>query len=138
MSQENVEVVRLAYQHFLHDLADPPGDEAGLAELFDPEIHIDQTRRVLNPATYDGYQGIRRALGEAREAWEAFSVQPERFIEADDRVAVIETIHARGRGSGVEIVDRSASVYTLRNGRIRLVVVYRDPAEALNAVGLRD
>jgi ketosteroid isomerase-like protein len=138
MSSENLEVVRLAYQRLLTDLVDPPGDEADLLELLDPEIHLDQTRRVLNPASYDGHQGFRQAMGEVREAWEAFRVEPERLIEADDRVVVIETVRARGRGSGVELADRSASVYTLRNGRIVRVVVYRDPAEALDAVGLHD
>jgi hypothetical protein len=37
----------------------------------------------------------------------------------------------------VEIVDRSASVYTLRDGRVVRLVVYGEPSEALEAVGLQ-
>jgi hypothetical protein len=38
----------------------------------------------------------------------------------------------------VEIVDRSASVYTLRNGSVVRLVVYGEPSEALEAVRLRE
>jgi ketosteroid isomerase-like protein len=136
MSQENVEVVRGGYELLLRNLADSEPGEAELSRLCDPEIHLDQTRRVLNPASYDGYEGLLRAIAEVRDAWELFEVQPDRFIDAGDRVVVLETVRGRGRGSGVEIMDSSASVYTLRDGRLLRVVVYRDQAEALEAVGL--
>jgi ketosteroid isomerase-like protein len=136
MSQENVEVVRQAYERFGRDLAAAP--EGGpFLDLFDPEVHLDQTRRILNPATYDGHDGLLQALSEVPEAWERFSLEPERFIDAGDVVVVLETALGVGRGSGVEIRVRSGSVYTLRDGRILRIVVYPEPAEAMRAAGLR-
>ena len=55
----------------------------------------------------------------------------------DNEVVVLETIHARGRGSGVELESqRSATIWTLRDGRVTRVQVGLDPREALKAVGL--
>lgn len=136
MSRDNVEVVRSFYCRLGRDLASGPRTEADITELFDPEIHVDQTRRVLNPASYDGYDELLRGMGEIREAWEHLSLQPERFIEAGDQVLVLEMVHGRGRGSGIEVATRAGSVYTLRGGRILRVVVYWDSSEALEAVGL--
>lgn len=62
---------------------------------------------------------------------------PEQFIDAGDRVVVLETNHARGRGSGVELETRTyATVWTLRDGQVTRVEIGLDPGEALKAVGL--
>jgi ketosteroid isomerase-like protein len=137
MSQENVEVIKRAHERLFGDLAGFRGVAADLAEFCHPEVHVDQTRRVLNPASYDGYEGLIRAFTEVRDAWEQFALEPEQFIDAGDRVVVIHRVRARGRGSGVELVDRSASLYTLRDGRVVRLVIYGEPSEALEAVGLR-
>jgi ketosteroid isomerase-like protein len=137
MSQENVEVIKRAHERLFGDLAAFRGAAADLAEFCHPEVHVDQTRRVLNPASYDGYEGLIRAFTEVRDAWEQFALEPEQFIDAGDRVVVVHRVRARGRGSGVEIVDRSASLYTLRDGRVVRLVIYGEPSEALEAVGLR-
>jgi len=138
MSSENVEVVKRAHERLLGDLASFRGSASDLAEFCDPEVHVDQTRRVFNPASYDGYEGLLRALGDVRDAWDRFALEPEQFVEADDRVVVIHRVRARGRGSGVEIEARSASVYTLRDARVVRLVVYDEPSEALASVGLSE
>lgn len=49
---------------------------------------------------------------------------------------VIETIHARGRGSGVELDTRStATIWTLRDGQVIRVQIGFDPQGALQAAG---
>jgi ketosteroid isomerase-like protein len=138
MPPKNVEVVKRAHQRLLGDLAAFRGGASDLAEFCDPEVHVDQTRRVFNPASYDGYEGLLSALGEVRDAWEQFALEPEEFIDAGERVVVIHRVRARGRGSGVQLEARSASVYTLRDGRVVRLVVYDEPAEALASVGLSE
>jgi ketosteroid isomerase-like protein len=137
MSQDNVAVIRRLYELF-PDLAGPAPGEELLAEYFDPAIHIDMTRRVFNPATYHGYDGLLRSLGELREVWEQFVLRPERFFDAGDDVLVLETAHGRGRGGGVDVLNRSASRYSMHGGRIVHLVVYEDRSEALHALGLRE
>ena len=95
------------------------------------------SRRVFNPATYHGIDGLVQLGAEIREVWDEWRITPERFIDAGDRVVVLETIRARGRGSGVELQSgRSATIWTLRDGRVARVQIGFDPQEALKAVGL--
>lgn len=72
------------------------------------------------------------------QAWSQWTIEPERLIDAGEEVVAVETISGRGRGSGVEIADRSATKYTLHKGKITQIVVYFDLAEALAAVGLSE
>jgi ketosteroid isomerase-like protein len=137
MSQENVEVVREVMG--LLDRATSDGDVTPrLADLFATDVQIDMSHRVFNPDTYEGHAGLRRLGQEIREVWEEFRITPERFVDAGDRVVVIETRRGRGRGSGIEVEHRSAVIWTLRDGQVIRMETDLDPQEALDAVGLRE
>ena len=137
MSQENVEIVRelMALRERWRETGVPPTR----ADLVAPDFEIDMSRRVLNPAVYRGIDGLARLNSEIRDVWEEFRSVPEQFIDAGDRVVVIETIHARGRGSGVELETQAyATIWTLRDCQVTRVQVGIDPNEALRAVGLEE
>ena len=117
MSVENVEVVREAMS--LMNVAGRDREAARrLVDLFDPEVRIDMSRRVFNPDIYEGYEGLRRLGGEVRDVWEEFRIEPERFVDAGDTVVVVEKRYGRGRGSGIDVEQRSAVIWTLRDGKI--------------------
>jgi ketosteroid isomerase-like protein len=64
-----------------------------------------------------------------------FHVEPERFVDAGEDVAVIGI--ARGTSvSGVEAQWRQGYVWTVRDGRAIRFRWFNDPDEALKAVGL--
>jgi uncharacterized protein len=132
MSQENVEVVRLAYERLNE------GDIDGLVELCDADFELDMSARVLNPKMYRGHAGIRRFYREVREVWEEYRWEPQRLVPVADRVVVLLHAHGRGRGSGLEIARDAAMVWTLREGRATSLCFYRDQAEALEAAGVRE
>ena len=134
MSQENVEIVRrlIAY-----------GEEARKSEpsappldLVAPDIEIDLSRRVFNPETYRGLDGLIRMNDELREVWAEWEVIPERIVAAGDRVVSIEAVRGLGRGSGLETKGRYASIWTFANGLVTRVEVGFEPDEALKVVGL--
>ena len=131
----DLEVVRTVYERVLSDLAAPHA-EAAMLELTQPDVEIDLSRQVFNPAVYRGHDEIRASMGDVREAWETFRVTPEQFMEGEDVVLVTEMVHARGRGSGVGITSESASVYRLRDGKLTHITVYRNRSEAFEAAGL--
>jgi ketosteroid isomerase-like protein len=141
MSQENVEIVREAMTLFADARSGNATDEQArgrLRELISPDIHIDMSRRVFNPGTYDGYEGLRRLGREMQVVWADFTITPERFIDVGDRVVVIEVRRGRGRGSGVEVEQRAGVIWTLRNSRIIGMETDLDPKAALAAVGLAE
>src|SRR5436853_4441621 len=71
---------------------------------------------------------------ELREVWAEWRITLERIVDVGDRVVSIATARGRGRGSGVETEVRSASIWTLLNGRVTRVEIGVDPDEALKAV----
>jgi ketosteroid isomerase-like protein len=136
MSAENVETVRalLALWERARESGEPPTHN----DLVAPDFEVDMSRRVFNPAVYRGIEGLARLDEEIRDVWEEFRNVPEQFIDAGDRVVVIVTSHARGRGSGVELETRSAAICTLRDGQVTRIEGALDTDEALKAVGLEE
>jgi ketosteroid isomerase-like protein len=131
MSQENVEIVRRCYG-FLTDR-----DFSAVAELAHPDVVIDLSRNVFNPATYRGRDGVRRWIEGVDEIWDDFQLEPEELIDAGDIVFAAARISGTGRGSGVEAEMRIFAIWTLREGKVsRVTGGYRDRAEALEAAGL--
>lgn len=135
MSAANVELVREAMA-LIRSMRAGSEPDPRLFELLAPEMTLDMSRRRFNPEVYEGHAGLRRFRREMDEVWEEFVVTPERMIDADEHVVVIESLRGRGRASGVETRSRSASVWTLRDGQIIHMATYREPQEALEAVGL--
>ena len=107
-------------------------------ELFAPDVVIDMTRRVFNPDTYEGHDGLRRLGREVGEVWGEFQIEPERFIDAGRQVVVIETRRGRGRGSEVEVGMRSGVIWTIQEGKVVRMETDLDPDEALEAAGLSE
>lgn len=135
MSQEDLDVARAALAALQESARLGEPTEALLA-ICRSDIHVDATRRVFNPETYDGREGIGALVREMREAWEGFTHVPERLVEADGRILAIHTIEGRGSASGVQASSRSALIFTIRDGRVSAVEAHSEPDEALRAVGL--
>jgi ketosteroid isomerase-like protein len=134
MSQENVEVVRHAYDAFLRS------DLNSMSELIDPDFEFRGTVGGLEEGrTARGAQQFREVFEkEDLDAWDERRFEPENFIDAGDCVVVLQREYRRGRGSGVELEAQTAIVFEVRGGRIVRIQGYMDRVSALEAVGLSD
>jgi hypothetical protein len=132
VSREDIELARRGYDAFNR------GDMNDAFELFDSEIEWSEGTDVPEPQVYHGHDGVRRQQERFREAWESFSIEPEEFIEAGDRLVVLVKLVGRGKGSGIDVEARGAHVWTVRDGRAVRLEMYADPGRALEAVGLRE
>jgi ketosteroid isomerase-like protein len=65
-------------------------------------------------------------------------IKPERFIDAGDGVVVIQRETARHKETDAGIDRRTASVYTMREGKAVRIDHYLDIPKALEAVGLSE
>jgi ketosteroid isomerase-like protein len=131
MSQGNAETVRVAYEHLNR------GDVEAVVELCGDDFRMDMTERVFNPDTYTGSDGIRRFWEGVRNVWESYRWDVEETRVAGDAVVAMLHCTAQGREGGVEVEWRVAWVWNFRDGSPVSVRFYRDPAQALEAVGLR-
>jgi ketosteroid isomerase-like protein len=123
MSQENVELVRSIYELWSKD--------ESARHLIAPDLEY------VNPpyAVESGTRHSRSTLSKRREVYPDFHVEPERFVDAGEDVAVIGI--ARGTSdSGLEAQWRQGYVWTVRDGKAIRFRWFNDPDEALKAVGL--
>jgi ketosteroid isomerase-like protein len=130
MSQENVEVVRRGYEHFSRTgELDPDG--------WDPDAVLDNSNAIFaDPGVYRGFEEIRGFFVAQREMWECQRYEPQEFIPVGaDRVVVPQKIVSVGR-DGIEVVARTANLFTLRDGKVTHLKNFQAKDEALEAAGL--
>jgi ketosteroid isomerase-like protein len=131
MSQENVELIQRFYQRYL-ETGELPWD------MVDEECEVHDHDTPDQRGVYRGHSGVRRWLDDWEAAWAEWSIEPEKFIDADDYVVVVVRMHTKGLGSGVELERQDALVYRCRNDKIIRTDYYNSKEQALEAVGLSE
>jgi ketosteroid isomerase-like protein len=132
MSRQNVEIVRTVLGAWNRN------EHEGILDLLDPEIVFDATRREVNPKTYVGMGGMRRMLADRDEVWDEFRTEPLEFLDAGDHVVVIGDWVGRGKGSGIEVRQPTAHLFTVDAGRIVRWELGHSDAGALEAAGMSE
>ena len=132
MSQENVEVVRALFEAWNAD------DMDAFRELYDPDAVMRMAQDWPEPGPYVGREAIMRELEQLRQTWDGRDTAEPigDFIDVGDRVAVRHIWRAAGHGP--EAAVELTSVWTVRAGRILAADYFRDYAEALETLGLRE
>jgi ketosteroid isomerase-like protein len=137
VSQENVEIVRKAHEAFSRPDLDA-FDVDALYRYADPDLVVDWSRSEgLEAGIYRGEAATRRFWSTFFDSFHRVVVEPLDYIAHGDSVVVPHELHAWGR-SGVEVEAHSVVVFTIRDGRIVEMRLYRQTAEALTAVGLEE
>ena len=133
MSQENIDQLRAAYEAFNQT------GEIVVAHLA-PDFELRQASSIIDTAgVFRGPKAFRDVLRELEESFEDFNAEAEKFIEAPTgEIVVFVHVLGRGRGSGAEMDNRIAHVWTYREDKAVRMVAYEEPADALEAVGLRE
>jgi ketosteroid isomerase-like protein len=130
MSQENVQIVRRAFEYETYGR----GRRSAVEADFDPKV-------VLKP--YEeraaiGREHILDNITHWRGAWDSLEVTVEEVIDAGDRVVVVARHRGHGRGSGIDIDARFFEVYTLRDAKIVRIEEFIERRLALEAAGLSE
>ncbi len=127
MSQENVERVQAALEHFART-GEPDWDALHKdVEVYDHDI--------LDAGEYRGHAGFGRWLKDWASAWSEYTLETEEFIDAGERVVVFILEKTTGHGSGVALDRHDAMVIAMRKGKIARLDYYNDRDQALKAVG---
>ena len=133
MSQENVEIVRHAFDAFGR------GDIERLLRVCDEKIVITQPAELLDaPFTkMYGHTGVLEALAIWPEQWDDYRVETlEILADPGDHVVVATRQSGRGRQSGVKVEMDFTFVFTMRDEKINEWRLFLHEAEALEAAGL--
>ena len=134
MSQENVEIVRRGYEHFV-----ATGEP--LEEIVRPRVrlgHVDLSRLAGAP----DLRGDSRERGSSSTdwvgAWDDWELNMEELHEAGDQVVAILRQRGRAKSTGLPVDMHFGQVWTIRDGKQLRMQMYASPEEALEAAGLRE
>lgn len=128
MVLENVEILRDAYEALNR------GDIESALGVLEPDAEWHEHSDLPEADVYRSRDAIRTFLVGYLDSWEKFRQETEELIDADDRVAVLLRMAAKGKGSGIEVEARYAHVWTMRNGKGVCVDAYADCEAALAAL----
>jgi ketosteroid isomerase-like protein len=133
MSQENVELVRRAYETF------NAGDLSGWLTLHSADVELhDENSDLLDKAVHRGRAGMRTWAEGVLETTEYIRFEPHRFTEAGEFVLVPTRLSAKGRVSGAPVEMSIFQGFEFRDGKIWRLWSYTSEDQALEAVGLRE
>jgi ketosteroid isomerase-like protein len=137
MSEENVEVARRAFDAFNRTYTDGAPD---LYELLDSDVEWVPVSALLTRTRYHGHDGVRQWVEEMKRDWTTFEVRPERYLDlGGDRILVMGTWRAQGRGGGVQLDFPQATwLLQYRKAKIVLLRTFTDRKKALEAAGLSE
>ena len=133
MSQENVEIVKLAMEAYNRR------DVDDYAEILTPDFELfPAVIGVLEGVSFRGREGVERHFAELSDTWEEIRVVPEELRDLGDRVLLSLRMEGRGRGSGVPVTSKQWSVIDFRDGKVSRIRSYLDHDDALRAAGLAE
>jgi ketosteroid isomerase-like protein len=130
MSEENVELIRSAYEPVNR------GDWDAVFRHAHPEFEL-TTQQGPTPGTYRGRAEAQKEIQELLSPFEEWVIEPEEFLESGDQVVVLLKIRARPKGASVDMEVRIAHLWTVREDRILSLKTFAVREEALEAAGLR-
>jgi ketosteroid isomerase-like protein len=135
MSQQNVEAVKDAMEAFNER------DIERLLEFADPGVEWRPPAELPGASVYHGHDGVRRAIADMLDAFGDLRAEPERFIDADDRVIALYRWRGRGSTSGISVdtFDVPVGVIAAMSGEglatdVRFFITWE---KALEAAGLK-
>jgi ketosteroid isomerase-like protein len=133
MSQENIEIVRQCLEAYAS------GEIEEMLAYVDPEGELHSA--IIGGAeakVFRGHDGFRRWFAETRESFEELRTDLTEYRDLGDRIVAFGHIHARGRGSGLEIDSPTGWVFTVRRGKVVSAEGFLSRSETLEAAGLSE
>ena len=134
MSQENVEIVRRAYEAFAR------GDLDGVLEAMHPDVKwAPAIAPLLGVEPVRGKDALRRFFTQQLpEGFDDFEATPSSIEDLGDTVLVNVRYFGRGRASGVPVSLEAFSLITLSGGKTVTLRDYETRVAALEAAGLSE
>ena len=116
-----------------------PRDPSRLIALSDPEVECHSFFALGEQGgVYHGHDGMRRWMRDLSEAWDIGRAEVDEALGIGDIAVLVGRIHFRGKASGVESTSPVGWMLKFRDGKLLHFRAFREPARALEAVGLEE
>ena len=128
MSQENVELVRAAYEAIAR--RDREALDAILREHLAPDFEFEA---VLTGATYRGADGLWELLDDIQDTV-GYRPEVQEALDLDEHVLIVLRMSGRGSRSGAVVAQQGAVLLTFDGSTLVSGQSFASKAEALEAV----
>ena len=115
------------------------GDIEEMLSYVDPEGELHSA--IIGGAegkVFRGHDGFRRWYAESMESFEELRTELTEYRDLGDRIVAFGHIHARGRGSGLEVDSPTGWLFTVQRGKVVKAEGFLNRAKALEAAGLSE
>ena len=129
MSQENVELVRAAYEAIAR--RDREALDAILREHLAPDFEFEA---VLTGATYKGADGLWELLDDIQDTV-GYRPEVQEAVDLDEHVLIVLRMSGRGSRSGAAVAQQGAVLVTFDGSTLVSGQSFASKADALEAVG---
>ena len=114
-------------------------DFDGMAALYAPDAVSDFSRVFLDEQPRRGLKEIRAFWDQMWDTSGGMSIHPIEALDVGDgRYVVVVEFGMRGKRSGVDVAERQAVLYTVRDDKVARLDVFPNRDAALKAVGLEE
>ena len=105
--------------------------EALVPHLTEDFEWVPATIRAVEGGSFHGVDGFRTFFEEWGRTWESWQVEPTGVQEVGPQVLVLGHVHAKGRGSGLELDQPVAYLFEFaEDGRLKRGATFFDHEEA--------
>jgi ketosteroid isomerase-like protein len=112
------------------------GDVEAALEVCHPEIEFLSVLAVSG-RRYLGHAGVREYFEDVAFAWAEWRVEVHEIVPGPDcRVAIVMTMHVRGKESGAILSERADHIWTTKDGLLLRNDPFREPGMALRELGV--
>jgi ketosteroid isomerase-like protein len=133
MSQENVELVRRAFEAYNR------GDVDGAMSYFAPDCQYTAAGTIPDrTGVFYGPEGYREFTDWLRSEFDDARAEIDELVDAGDTVVLGATLRGRGRQSGAETTFRFWQAWAVQNGKFVQGQGFTSREQALEAAGLRE
>ena len=114
-------------------------DFDAMAQFYAPDAVSDFSRVLLDERPRRGREDIRAFWDQMWDTSGGMSILPSEVLDVGaDRYVVVVGFGLRGKRSGVDVAERLAILYTLRENQVARLDVFPDRDAALEAVAVSE
>ena len=110
-------------------------DAEALIAISDPDVEWFSFFAISEGGVYRGAEGMKHYMRDLTEAFGEIDPQVDDGIGIGDTAVLVGRIFYKGRESGVEASSEAGWVFKFRDDKVILFRAFRDPEQALGAIG---
>ncbi|MDY6936690.1 MAG: nuclear transport factor 2 family protein [Cyanobacteriota bacterium] len=129
----NLDIIKTLYQAFENGQIDT------ILDILDPNVEWHESEKLPYGGTFIGRDAVLAGVFQKIGAeWENFTARVDEFLDAGETIVTLGVDRGTYKATGKSMAAPTASVWTLKNGKVVKFVQYIDTMKVCEAVSSSD